>query len=71
MFSVEAKIQDYSMFTVREVQVARAKEIAEKGGVSNTQNIGTHAFDDLTDLQNDEFIVGLDFLLNIRRANKT
>ena len=59
------------MFTVREVQVARAKEIAEKGGVSNTQSIGTHAFDDLTDLQNDEFIVGLDFLLNIRRANKT
>jgi len=60
------------MFTVREVQVARAKEIAKKGGVSNIQNIGTHAFDDLTDLQNDEFIVGLDLHLDIlRRANKT
>lgn len=52
----KAKIQDYSMLTMREVQVARAKENAEKGGVSNIQNIGTHAFDDLTDLQNDEFI---------------
>lgn len=52
----KAKIQDYSMLTMREVQVARAKEVGEKGGVSNIQNIGTHAFDDLTDLQNNEFI---------------
>lgn len=59
------------MLTMREVQVARAKENAEKGGVSNIQNIGTHAFDDLTDLQNDEFIVGLDSLLDLCRANKT
>jgi len=51
----EAKIPDYSMLTIHDAQLAH--EETKKGGSFNTRTIGRQAFDDLTDLQNDEFIV--------------
>ncbi|KAF9460349.1 allantoate permease [Collybia nuda] len=51
----QAKLVDYSMLTAEEARLARAKERTSGSGL---QIIGEKAFDDLTDLQNDEFIVG-------------
>ncbi|TFK73221.1 allantoate permease [Pluteus cervinus] len=48
-----AKLVDYSMLTIEETREMRAKE-AE--GAPDQAKIGKRAFDDLTDLQNDEFI---------------
>ncbi|KAF4613819.1 hypothetical protein D9613_008073 [Agrocybe pediades] len=44
-----AVIMDYSMLDTRHIEEEKAKE-------SSNATIGTHAFDDLTDLENDEFI---------------
>lgn len=45
------------MLTAEESKLAWAKE---RTGISHLPVIGEKAFDDLTDLQNDEFIVSLD-----------
>ncbi|KAF8644357.1 hypothetical protein AX16_008517, partial [Volvariella volvacea WC 439] len=58
-----AKLTDFSMLTIQESEEARA-EIARRQaeeqagfpGCPSTTVIGRQAFDDLTDLQNDEFI---------------
>ncbi|KAF8813474.1 allantoate permease [Phlegmacium glaucopus] len=45
------KIADYSMLSASEAEAQRSKEDGDP------HTLGRHAFDDLTDLQNDEFIV--------------
>ncbi|PPQ63227.1 hypothetical protein CVT24_005687 [Panaeolus cyanescens] len=53
----KADIVDYSMMSIEEAEAERAKQSSQSSsegdGMSPT---GTRAFDDLTDLQNDEFI---------------
>jgi len=44
------KVVDYSMLSAAEVEKRRVNE-------ADTHRGGNHAFDDLTDIQNDEFIV--------------
>ncbi|KAF9568082.1 MFS general substrate transporter [Agrocybe pediades] len=51
-----AVIMDYSMLDARHIEEEKAKE-------SSNATIGTHAFDDLTDLENDEFIVRIVLML--------
>ncbi|KXN82977.1 hypothetical protein AN958_01982 [Leucoagaricus sp. SymC.cos] len=62
-----AKIIDYSMLSAKEAEIARARarEVLEMDGGGNRQEVnagvmekeGQSAFEDTTDLQNDEFIV--------------
>lgn len=44
--AIEARITDYSMMSIQEINDPRMED-----------NFGQDAFNDLTDLQNDEFIV--------------
>ena len=59
-----ARIIDYSMLSVQEAEIARTKarqnlENLKTGSGDPSSLEGRGAFDDMTDLQNDEFIVSL------------
>ena len=65
-----ARIIDYSMLSVQEAEIARAKarenlEISKTGSGDSSILVGRGAFDDMTDLQNNEFIVSLFFYQEI------
>ncbi|KAF8150960.1 major facilitator superfamily domain-containing protein [Crassisporium funariophilum] len=49
----KGKMIDYSMLSAAEVEEERSKE---NTGIGRALSTGAHAFDDLTDLKNDEFI---------------
>ncbi|KAH9481833.1 hypothetical protein JR316_0006363 [Psilocybe cubensis] len=51
---VAAEIVDYSMMSTAEVEAIQNSS-GEKGGEASA--LGARAFDDLTDLENEEFIV--------------
>ncbi|CAA7267484.1 unnamed protein product [Cyclocybe aegerita] len=59
------KIVDYSMLSVEEAEKARQDQDASG---ASARGIGNHAFEDLTDLQNDEFILA-EHRYKIRRVN--
>lgn len=50
------KVVDYSMLSAAEVEKRKINE-------ADTYQGGNHAFDDLTDIQNDEFIVSFQLLI--------
>jgi len=55
-----ARIIDYSMLSVQEAEIAKAREnleISKTGSDDPSLLMGGSAFDDTTDLQNDEFTV--------------
>ncbi len=60
---VGAEITDYSMLSVQEAEAVQAREVAQEvggeiHGTNAKKSEGRGGFEDLTDLQNDEFIVG-------------
>jgi len=68
-----ARIIDYSMMSVQEAEIARTKtrEISKTGSGHPSLLVGRGAFDDMTDLQNDEFIVSLSFYQEISIGTDT